>query len=324
MALEQRSRTQKPNIVCSECDHRETSLCECSWCELGRQQEMLVEVIRCWRAIEQYCRARWSYSPEHRQAHEVGFIEAVTLLALVRFGGWMSETTVEPLSGRDIPIAPAGSLSQALLCHLHQSGLIVPDFQSPIDAFEIKNGVPVDHFPLKIYWRINAVSPRDLIGDIELLARRPRLWPVSWHLTVPDVQLMLALAECREFADLCLAERGLPKVERVAGDTLFRSLLSDYSVSQCLRIIWTAAKSASDFLVRKAVSPLDATTHFTKTAQCWADRARTDGWTVKGFKRNHKLPRSQLSYILYDVFLGVGAKDFTEPLGIPVRGNDLD
>ncbi len=44
----------------------------------------------------------------------------------------------------------------------------------------------------------------------------------------------------------------------------------------------------------------------------WADKARTEGWPVIAFKRNFNLPRSMLSYVLYDVMLKIGEKGFTD------------
>jgi len=50
-------------------------------------------------------------------------------------------------------------------------------------------------------------------------------------------------------------------------------------------------------------------------SQRWADRARAEGWEVIAFKRNFDLPRSMISYVLFDVLLRIGERGFTEVIG---------
>jgi hypothetical protein len=48
--------------------------------------------------------------------------------------------------------------------------------------------------------------------------------------------------------------------------------------------------------------------------QRWVDRARAENWTVKAFNRNLELPRSMVSYVLYDIFLKTTEDGFYIPL----------
>ena len=40
--------------------------------------------------------------------------------------------------------------------------------------------------------------------------------------------------------------------------------------------------------------------------QRWADKARAENWDVAGYKRNFNLPRSLISYVLFDVYVDAG------------------
>jgi hypothetical protein len=41
-----------------------------------------------------------------------------------------------------------------------------------------------------------------------------------------------------------------------------------------------------------------------------ADHIRAEGWTIKGFHRNHDLRQTQISYLLHDLFLKHGEEGF--------------
>jgi hypothetical protein len=61
-----------------------------------------------------------------------------------------------------------------------------------------------------------------------------------------------------------------------------------------------------------------------------ADQARISGWEVKGFRRNHDLPRSEPSHVLHDTVLAIGEAGFTTIPSLqalpaskpPITGND--
>lgn len=263
---------------------------------------------------EARCRARWSYAERVRTPDDLQFAEVVALLAVVRCGGWRANETVGALGYSAIPLAPAGELGNHLLSLLVTAGVIAPDMDSPVEAFSATDEV-LPAFPFMTCWRILTPSPTSLVRQIERLAGTGE-WPGGWRDELDQVRLALALAECREFADYCLMERGLSVAPQLAAEALFRNLLRDFSVAQCLRIIWAGAYATSDFLVRKQANRRHAANYFIGACQRWADRARTEDWTLKPGFRNNNYPRSQLSHVLYDVFLGIGEKGFIEPLGL--------
>jgi hypothetical protein len=58
--------------------------------------------------------------------------------------------------------------------------------------------------------------------------------------------------------------------------------------------------------------------------QRWADTARAEGYEVKPFKRNFDLPRSMMSYVLFDVILKIGERGFTEPIGLATLAGESE
>lgn len=122
----------------------------------------------------------------------------------------------------------------------------------------------------------------------------------------------IALAECRQFYNHCADERGLEIKGDLAVNTMLANILRDYSVAQCYRIIWNGARSTADFMVREKPARSHAANYMIGACQRWADHARTAGWVVFPFKRNFNLPRSMISYVLFDVILRIGECGFTE------------
>lgn len=297
---------------CSVCDHRVKGSCRCDACEAKKRQRVQAEVTQQRAVVEAYCRGRWDYREVQRNPEDLSVNAAVAVLALVRCGGWISDTTVGRIDASGIPFAPEGPLGDHLLATLVSSGLIAPALDSPMDAFETTR-TPMQVFTDRVHWRILAVSSMSLVQRLEQLCQCGE-WPDAWNNDLAELQLALAVAECREFADFCLTERGLPATGNLAAEALFKNLLTDFSVSQCFRIIWYGAMASIDFVARTSSSRRHATNYFIGACQRWADRARIEGWTVKSGFRNGRRPRSQLSYVLNDVFFGIGEGGFNEPL----------
>ncbi|NMG32192.1 hypothetical protein [Aromatoleum evansii] len=306
--------TSAVNVRCSTCAHRAAGSCEGAVGIRRAIEGLQHDAMQRRTANEAHCRARWSYAERVGTPDDLHLAEAVALLAVVRCGGWLAHGTVGAVGYSAVPLAPAGPLGNQVLSSLVAAGVIAPDVESPIEAFSATDE-DLPAYPYVTYWRILTPSPTSLVQQIEHMANST-VWPETWCDELADLQLTLALAECREFADFWLLERGLPEACEVASDALFRNLLRDFSVAQCFRIIWEGTYATSDFLLQKKANRRHAANYFIDACQRWADRARTEDWTMEPGFRNNNYPRSQLSHVLYDVFLGIGDKGFVEPQGV--------
>lgn len=159
-------------------------------------------------------------------------------------------------------------------------------------------------------WILTVEDPFSLLEEITDLAGTISNWPSKWSEAVNDLWTEIALAECKQYFRHSAAERGLPEAGGKSTDLMLRTLLQNFSVSQCYRIIWTGAQRAVDFLVRKRCSRQHASNFMIGECQRWADRALAEGWEVKHFKRNFDLPRSSMSYVFFDLFIKNGQAGF--------------
>ena len=296
-------------LECINCEHSNLPSCCCDYCkklEVDAEARIKASFLKYWKNL----------TGKHSsiRAEELSFRAAVSLVALVRCCELKKDGSFVHINNNTIPFAPKGNLGRVLLAELMNSNLIAPIANSTSTAFNFENGEIVSFNLNALDWKIHGENETLLISEIEDYGLSGN-WPENWYGGEKEkLRMELALAECREFYEYCLSDRSLPYIEGAAIDNMLLNLLRDHSVAQCYGIIWSGAKSASDFKIRNKVSSQHAANYMSGACLRWADKARAEGWDLKSFKRNFNLPRSMLSYVLYDVMLKTGEKGFTEPV----------
>ncbi|MDP3457027.1 hypothetical protein [Methyloversatilis sp.] len=240
--------------------------------------------------------------------------EAVTLISLVRVAGWLDGQTLGTLKAASIRFAPAESDFQlSLIQALIETGIVAPDPKSHSSAFRMDNSAVVAWDINLIGWVFRCADPAYFVQSLEDIVASDR-WPERWTDECIDLSYELAAAECREFFEYSAAKRGFPTPGVTAQNALIKNLLRDFSVSQCYQLIWTAGKAAADYHARKRISVQQAANSMIGACQRHADRARAEGWLIKGHARNFDLERTQISHVLHDFFLQHGEACFTSVL----------
>lgn len=297
-------------VKCSQCEHVDFRNCSCDYClriknELETTHQVAMKVL-----IEEFCRS-YSTKPLVSSVQDISLEAAIALLALVRTCHLNEDGTYGSIIKPQLPYTPRSSLFKEKLVYLLDREIICPSSNSSTRAFNIYDG-KIDSFNLlDVNWKLNCVNPELLISQIENCGLSGE-WPEYWCHEVDSLRLELALAECQEFYEFCLGERGLSYTKGVAINNVLLNLLRDHSVAQCYRIIWCGATASSDFKARNQASDIHTMNYMAGACLRWADKARTEGWPVVAFRRNFNLPRSMLSYVLYDVMLKTGEKGFNE------------
>jgi hypothetical protein len=228
----------------------------------------------------------------------------------------------EPVDASAVPLAPTKAYTSLLLEYLRQAGFISVSEHSEEGSI-FYHSSQLNFTPEKVCWSGDIDKNLKLVEDIEVLALTGN-WPEHWYGEVEGDWLSLALAECREFYDYCLNERNLHVRGDQAITDMLKNILRDFSVGQCYRIIWSGARNASDYLARNARNRIHAGNYMVGACQRWADTARTEGYEVKPFRRNFDLPRSMMSYVLFDVILKIGERGFTEPIGLATLAGESE
>ncbi|NLC23378.1 MAG: hypothetical protein GX776_02735, partial [Oxalobacter sp.] len=161
-------------------------------------------------------------------------------------------------------------------------------------------------------WRITTTT-LSLLNKIELVTGNGQ-WPEAWYMDAPEIIQHYAVSECLTYLAYCADERGMKAPQGEKTRLTMINILQDYSISQAYSLIWRSAANAADYLVRRGVLKAQAANSIVTRLQNSADRARAENWNVKGFARPKECPRSQFNHTLYDVFLKIGERGFTESL----------
>jgi hypothetical protein len=161
---------------------------------------------------------------------------------------------------------------------------------------------------------MSVTDRKKLIESIEA-AGLTGIWPAQWQDQITPLWLKIALAESRQFYDFQAGQRGLHAQGDVAVTEMLNNLLRDFSVGQVYWAIWRGAQQTADFLVRKGPYKAHAANYMIGACQRSADHARVHGWDVPPFRRNFDLPRSMISYVMFDVLLKIGERGFSDPIG---------
>jgi len=217
---------------------------------------------------------------------------------------------LESFQNATIPFAPNGELGNELRSLLVNRRLIEVSEQSNLESFEIENDMITGYYPTRVKWNLLCGNPIELIQDIEVCAYNDA-WPDAWRTEVFDLCWKLALAECLEFYEYSVNQRGLFVSGKQGTKVMLENLLAYFSVAKCYHIIYSGAKAAPDFMVRSKASKPHASNYMIGACQRWADHVRVNNWDVAGYRRNYDLPRSMISYVLHDVFTKLGEEGIT-------------
>ena len=307
-------------IRCPACRHELTTACRCPHCRRQIARRLEAErAIRLAKIKEAIVAERDRYPTWGGTVDDMPLLVAVSYLALCRCCQPDELQLCMPLESSDIPFAPTTLLQDEMVQHLRKLGLIsISDHSSP-DASQLDARGFVFN-PDKVRWQLRAESGLTLTSAIES-AGRTGSWPARWGEEAAGVWMLVAMAECRQYFDHCARQRGFHCESDHAISVMLTNLLQDMSVAQCYRAIWFGARAAADFLVRSRCSRPHAANYMIGACQRWADHARADCWNVVPFKRNFDLPRSMISYVLFDVILKIGECGFTEPVGKILRAS---
>ncbi|AEG02830.1 hypothetical protein [Methylomonas methanica] len=304
MISERRARStnnslRKPTFYCQHCSHSEYGGCRCTYCRDRNRQKI-------------------DKSPRNPiKANNLTLEQTVALLSLVNCypnRDIRSRFLLSPAKALKTPFAPSGDYGVDLIVRLVDADLLKQNALSFSSRnFSLRNGTLLtDH--LSQVSLSNTVTP-DLLENLESLISQ-RDWPMHWFEDVVDVAMNLAIAECKEFYELCTVERDFPPIEDRFIESMILNILEDFSPGQCMRIILSGAQYASDFLVKRSATPKMAANYMLEACQRFVDKARKENWELQSLRRNINCPRSMVSILLYDYILQLNDQELRIPIAL--------
>lgn len=242
----------------------------------------------------------------------MSLLQAVVMLALLRSEEHLVFEGTLPLAQREdrfAPTEPAGI--NWVRDELFRAGLLRIHPQSHISAFEWEEDDPHWFFIDRVSYYVRGT------GDIAKRATdleqrlaesfRTDEWPIDWWIQSSDVWRDLMVEECVAYLQMCLAEHTLPFAAGEKTRATFVDLLKTFSLGQIYSFIWRAARDAAAYWVRESysITKNQASNTTISNIQRAGDRARAEGWAVKVFGRDRKLPVSAVSHVFFTVAMKV-------------------
>jgi hypothetical protein len=242
--------------------------------------------------------------------------DIVYLISFVRLGAAEDFSFIRPLGSITDLLSPRKHFDYDILKRLYRKGLICVHPNSDVDAFNFE-GEDVESFKLdKVFWalpaRINGSSTQELIAAAEDLLKTKE-WPEVWCEEAYTLWKQIALEESLQYLEMVLEEHRLPFNPGEKTHLMFSQLLEQYSVAQAYNFIWRAAKDAAAFYQRGGVNKQHAANTVVGAIQRQAERALSEGWEVKAYRRDFRCPQSTISQVLFDTVLQMADIGFTQP-----------
>lgn len=294
------------------------------------------------------------------RVEELGLRHAVALAALARVALSEDLRSIGPVRRAEDRFGPTPELEKNLLVELHERGAIMVAPEAPLDAFdfgedpETGEAHVVSWRPRDVDWMVkfadvpgaHAADPSDAtrstpeersqtdselsgryVAELEDVLDASGLWPPLWAIMWEEddwrgLWREVSLNECLAYLRLVLGEHGLPFRAGDKTHLVLSEVLERFSVAQVWGMIWRAGRDAAAFYMRRNSTREHAANTVVGSIQRQAERALSEGWDLKPFRRDRRLPRSALSEVFFAKALRAGDAGFDRVL--PPEGTTLD
>jgi hypothetical protein len=191
--------------------------------------------------------------------------------------------------------------------------LIFPRPDSPLDAFS-DDGSSLSSYLMQVFWAVgdDVAEARERLVALENLFREGA-WPEAWRSQWLPLAEQIALEECLGYLVVSLDEHSLPFSPGDKTRVVVSQLLTTFAPAQVYNFIWRAARNAAALTQRTPISRPHAANTAISYLQSSAERSVAEGWEVKHFRRDRRVPESVLSQFFYNSVLRVGARGWDAP-----------
>lgn len=241
-------------------------------------------------------------------------IQRISLAALLRLGLNEEGHVINPPIGYFKKFTPQAEFNRELLLALTKTNIIFPDINSSIEAFEDGDKFPNSFYIYNVSYYLN-LAPKD--GDTAAMFKR---------LLMPDQALFneekdlcfeiwkrIAMSEVLEYLNYSIEKIGFELNPGEKTMAILRSLLEDYSVSQLYSIIYRSIANTAKFYQENKITRKHAGNMVVTHIQRYGERAKAEGWEIKGFSRVYDLPQTAISEIFFNRILNIGSLGFELP-----------
>lgn len=292
-------------------------------------QDCLEEEAQVQRDFERYNVEKSKFNSLSKKVicWEADIQHQIFLLAFLKHSGDESLSRILPPDHNKVDLlAPTTEMTFEVIRQLLHTDLISVDPDSPEGSYFVNDDVEFRIYLDKCSWQITTFINQDNAELGEAGIDGPALYTALDKLLSSDQFLQENIHEIQRlayevvqheaiaFLEYVLDERGLPQRFGEMTHQVLRKALEEYSLAQVYRMIWQAARNASDYLVRNNVPKQHAANTVPRSIDSYMERAKANGWEVSAFRRNFNLPQSTLARVLFNQILGTDDGGFHTPI----------
>lgn len=305
-ALSSRSDLSKTryggNYPCQACQQRAADDAA------ARRREAEEEVRRRREQLAAYAAEKYAlHDTDPPVLEETRLRSAVALLALLRRGDNDLVRTL-PLEHWTDPFAPASLDAEALVRDLWLDKLLQVHPGSAPDAFGYTHDGEVGIYVMRASFTVTGEGPtgrRNAAALQHLRGLVRGVWPQSWTEDAAAFAGELLLAEALNYLDLQMREHGF---DLKAGDRTRLAVgraLEQFSLGQVYNIIYRAARDSAAYYQRSSVPKQQAANSVVSRIDGSIDRTLAEGWDLKAYRRDFRLPWPVLCETLFVTALAI-------------------
>ncbi|HEY9018600.1 hypothetical protein [Thiomicrospira sp.] len=272
------------------------------------------------KLLEQVCRV----SRENAvQIGELSLWNAVHLSALARVALDENTDQISPLYLHDNYLCCKQDRAESAILKLYSDELIDISSRSDPSAFNINGNGEIEFYIDIVRWKLTIGRSSDenitILQELEKLLCNKDMWPSQWKSQVTDLWLELALDEVLAYLEICLLDHHLEARFGEKTTRVFLNILERFPINKVYNFIWGSVKDAVAYQVRTGVPDRQAANSVVGICQNRAERALTEGWEVKSYRRNYRIPQSVRTSYFSNVVTSLGEDFFAQ-----IPGSSLD
>jgi len=249
---------------------------------------------------------------KRRAVHPYGLSVTVLiyLISMMR-GAYEDLTKIMPIEMFDQPLTPDKEFTLEIINHLRGQDLLYIHPDTDPDAFSEDD--LSRYYPFLASWapllsEIEGEAPKDLVTHLHQVLNAS--WLEDECQEALEIWKKIALAECKEYLIYVLNEH---RLEFTAGEKTTQYLeyaLESFSTAQVFNMIWRAGRDAAAYYQRGGITKQHAANTAVTSIQRQAEKAITEKWDLKPFRRNYQIKQSIVSDVFYNLAIKLGDEGF--------------
>lgn len=238
----------------------------------------------------------------------------VYLAAFFRFATDEDLQTTLPFSSiKELRFSPNESINTDILREIYKENLICLSPLSDLSKINIHDDGTYSFYLNEVRFITPSENPINFINDLEDYISSSE-FIINNKKEIEILAYEISRQECLFYLLHVLDEHGLNYSPGEKTILVIDKCLKEFSVAQIYNFIWRAGKDAAAFYLRHPVSKDHAAKTVVGNIERQYEKALSNDWEVKPYRRNYYYPQSVLSSVLFNSILKTDDGGFDMPI----------